>query len=260
MRPDWWWKLNQSRERNGLITSLGEYPDAVIQGIESPWAADRSIVTVTFRNDDAVPAFRLRLPQVLFVGKYQRVGERPSWKRLFILSAGRQVLFRRSFAVVVACPLLAARVPLADCRAYVCSGPVCRAMDSRQARSSSSRTSGGTRSMKHGMRPVLLVVVVVSILSGPVARGGERLAILESLCRALYFAGGASDRSGSQLDDDVGGPELRDVLRAGGRRCRRCSRNCGHWTENNLAEGDLSKHLPVVELGQGRRRIVASAR
>ena len=57
MRPHWWWKINQSKERNGLITSLGEYPDAVIQGIESPWAADRSIVTVTFRNDDAVPAF-----------------------------------------------------------------------------------------------------------------------------------------------------------------------------------------------------------
>ena len=57
MRPHWWWKINQSKERNGLITSLGEYPEAVIQGIESPWAADRSIVTVTFRNDDAVPGF-----------------------------------------------------------------------------------------------------------------------------------------------------------------------------------------------------------
>ena len=57
MRPDWWWKLRQSRERNGLITSLGEYPDAVIQGIESPWAENRSVVTVTFRNDDTVPAF-----------------------------------------------------------------------------------------------------------------------------------------------------------------------------------------------------------
>ena len=133
MRPDWWWKLRQSRERNGLITSLGEYPDAVIQGIESPWAENRSIVTVTFRNDDSSAGVCLRLPQVLFVGKYQRVGERPSWKRLLVLPAGRQVLFCRSFAVVVACPLLAARVPLADCRAYVCSGPVCRAMDSRQA-------------------------------------------------------------------------------------------------------------------------------
>jgi cellulose synthase (UDP-forming) len=57
MRPNWWWKLNQSSQRNGLITSLGEYPDAVIQGLESPWSTDRSIVTITFKNDDAVPAF-----------------------------------------------------------------------------------------------------------------------------------------------------------------------------------------------------------
>ena len=57
MRPNWWWKLNQASQRNGLITSLGEYPDAVIQGLESPWATDRSIVTITFKNDDAVPAF-----------------------------------------------------------------------------------------------------------------------------------------------------------------------------------------------------------
>ena len=57
MRPHWWWKLGQTRERNGLITSLGESPDAIIQGVESPWESGRSVVTVMVKNDNAVPAF-----------------------------------------------------------------------------------------------------------------------------------------------------------------------------------------------------------
>ena len=41
----------------GLIASLGEYPDAVIQGIESPWTSGRSVVTVTIKNDGAAKTF-----------------------------------------------------------------------------------------------------------------------------------------------------------------------------------------------------------
>jgi cellulose synthase (UDP-forming) len=40
-----------------LVASLGEYPDAVIQGIESPWTAGRSVVTITIKNDGATRAF-----------------------------------------------------------------------------------------------------------------------------------------------------------------------------------------------------------
>jgi len=40
-----------------VIASLGESPDAVIQGIQSPWAASRSIITITIRNDGAAEAF-----------------------------------------------------------------------------------------------------------------------------------------------------------------------------------------------------------
>ena len=57
MRPNWWWKLGQTKERNGLITSLGESPEAVIQGIESPWESNRSVVTIAFRDDNSASAF-----------------------------------------------------------------------------------------------------------------------------------------------------------------------------------------------------------
>jgi cellulose synthase (UDP-forming) len=57
MRPVWWWKLSQGQQRAGLVASLGEYPDAVIQGIESPWTAGRSVVTITIKNDGATRAF-----------------------------------------------------------------------------------------------------------------------------------------------------------------------------------------------------------
>jgi len=57
MRPDWWWKLDSSKSRNGLITSLSRFPDALIQNIEAPWASGRSIVTITLRNNSAADAF-----------------------------------------------------------------------------------------------------------------------------------------------------------------------------------------------------------
>ena len=57
LRPHWWWKLTQSRDRAGVIASLGDSPDAIIQGIESPWKPSRSMVTITIKNDDSVRAF-----------------------------------------------------------------------------------------------------------------------------------------------------------------------------------------------------------
>jgi cellulose synthase (UDP-forming) len=57
LRPGSWWKLPSSQEKAGVIASLGESPDAVIQGVESPWARSRSIVTITVKNDNAAEAF-----------------------------------------------------------------------------------------------------------------------------------------------------------------------------------------------------------
>ncbi len=57
LRPDWWWKLTRSQDKAGVIASLGDSPDAVIQGLESPWKAGRSMVTITIKNDDSVAAF-----------------------------------------------------------------------------------------------------------------------------------------------------------------------------------------------------------
>lgn len=57
LRPDWWWKLGRSDQRTGLIESIGTLPDALIQGIESPWNRNRSIVTITLRQDDSAAPF-----------------------------------------------------------------------------------------------------------------------------------------------------------------------------------------------------------
>jgi cellulose synthase (UDP-forming) len=57
LRPGSWWKLSQSQDTAGVISSLGDSPDAVIQGVESPWAGNRSIVAITIKNDRAAEAF-----------------------------------------------------------------------------------------------------------------------------------------------------------------------------------------------------------
>jgi cellulose synthase (UDP-forming) len=57
LRPESWWKLSQSQEKAGVIASLGDAPDAVIQGIESPWVGSRSIVAITIKSDQAAQAF-----------------------------------------------------------------------------------------------------------------------------------------------------------------------------------------------------------
>ena len=53
----WMWKAAHGPDRNGLVAELGEIPEALIEGIQSPWAGSRSIVTITLRNNDAANAF-----------------------------------------------------------------------------------------------------------------------------------------------------------------------------------------------------------
>lgn len=57
LRPDWYWKLTNPTERIGLIASIGQPPDALIQGIESPWKRNRSIVAITLRSDQQATPF-----------------------------------------------------------------------------------------------------------------------------------------------------------------------------------------------------------
>jgi cellulose synthase (UDP-forming) len=57
MRPKWWWKLEQSNQRDGFLESIGQLPDTVIQGSESPWSSNRSIISITLRNDAAAEPF-----------------------------------------------------------------------------------------------------------------------------------------------------------------------------------------------------------
>jgi cellulose synthase (UDP-forming) len=57
LRPGAWWKLTQSQGKAGVMTSLGESPDAVIQGIESPWVPGRSIIAINLKSENAAEAF-----------------------------------------------------------------------------------------------------------------------------------------------------------------------------------------------------------
>jgi cellulose synthase (UDP-forming) len=57
MRPNWWWRTGQTKERDGLLESLGQFPDTLLEGIESPWNSSRSVVTITLRNEDTAAPF-----------------------------------------------------------------------------------------------------------------------------------------------------------------------------------------------------------
>ena len=57
MRPNWWWRLNAPREQKGVLDSISQFPDALIQGVEAPWSKDRSVVTITLKDKDAVDTF-----------------------------------------------------------------------------------------------------------------------------------------------------------------------------------------------------------
>ncbi len=57
LRPNWWWKATHGPDRNGLLASIGEFPDALLEGVESPWNKDRSVVTIALRNDESADAF-----------------------------------------------------------------------------------------------------------------------------------------------------------------------------------------------------------
>ncbi len=57
MRPNWWWKVGGTAGRDGLLESLGEFPDALIQGSQSPWSSNRSIVAITLKNDASAAPF-----------------------------------------------------------------------------------------------------------------------------------------------------------------------------------------------------------
>jgi cellulose synthase (UDP-forming) len=57
VRPDWWWRLGRVKESSGLMASLSEFPDTLLQGIKSPWGVQRSLVTITLKNDDSAKPF-----------------------------------------------------------------------------------------------------------------------------------------------------------------------------------------------------------
>ncbi len=102
MRPDWWWKIGRF-DRDGLIESLGQLPEALLQGIESPWQPGRSVVTITFRDKDSIAPFTTAFWKTSMSGdisesvsvlngkqfhsyrlgeRYYHVGDLPLWARI----------------------------------------------------------------------------------------------------------------------------------------------------------------------------------
>lgn len=57
LKPNWWQGIQQVKQRRGLVESLGEIPDALIQGIESPWSKNRSVVTISYKENSATTQF-----------------------------------------------------------------------------------------------------------------------------------------------------------------------------------------------------------
>ena len=103
--------------------------------------------------------------------------------------------------------------------------------------------------MKHGMRPLLLGVLVVSILSGPVARAQSSWPFWDRyVARFISPEGRVIDPDRNSMTTSEGqsyamffalvadDPGLFEKLR--------------HWTENNLSEGDLGQHLPSWSWGK----------
>jgi cellulose synthase (UDP-forming) len=52
-----WWRMHSERSDDGQMVSVGGAPDAIIEGIESPWSANQSIVMIALRDSDAAEAF-----------------------------------------------------------------------------------------------------------------------------------------------------------------------------------------------------------
>jgi hypothetical protein len=57
MRPNWWRRLNAPREQKGVLDSISQFPDALIQGVAAPWSKDRSVVTITLKDKEAADTF-----------------------------------------------------------------------------------------------------------------------------------------------------------------------------------------------------------
>ncbi len=57
LRPNWWWKATHEVDREGLISTLGQFPDALIEGIESPSTHGRSVVAIALKNDESANSF-----------------------------------------------------------------------------------------------------------------------------------------------------------------------------------------------------------
>lgn len=57
LRRAWWNLVDKSRAESGSLTLNGEVPDAILEGIESPYSKGRSIVVVGVKSQDEVQPF-----------------------------------------------------------------------------------------------------------------------------------------------------------------------------------------------------------
>jgi cellulose synthase (UDP-forming) len=52
-----WWRLHSERSLDGQMAAVGGVPDAILEGIESPWAPDRTIVVIALRDPSIAGPF-----------------------------------------------------------------------------------------------------------------------------------------------------------------------------------------------------------
>ena len=52
-----WWKMASDKEADGNLTTIGGTPDAVIEGIESPWSPGSSVVVVALKDNSTADQF-----------------------------------------------------------------------------------------------------------------------------------------------------------------------------------------------------------
>lgn len=104
--------------------------------------------------------------------------------------------------------------------------------------------------MKYGFRPALLVVMMLSLLSGPVAGAESGWPLWNRYAARFVSAEGRvidPDRN-SMTTSEGQSYAMFFALVAGDAASFERLRS---WTENNLAQGDLSRHLPSWSWGKG---------
>jgi cellulose synthase (UDP-forming) len=57
LRRAWWNMIDKNHDESGSLSVAGDAPDAILEGIESPWAKSRSVVVIAVKSQEEVQPF-----------------------------------------------------------------------------------------------------------------------------------------------------------------------------------------------------------